>query len=202
MKLHRPSFGAFLIMVLSSAGFAADKIGSVFIGADYLPDNKYDETRSGVYRLQKVGFAGGFYLPLNLPVVDAHFKLKASVHGIEARAWDRAGTRGKDDAALYDRHAAALNEILIGKEIATGGTSSFLPQLGFGLQMDALDQDGDSSVGGIVYSAFFSDISGRLRYRWGRFGLEAILNYQYCLVPSWSGYEATDRLAVSLAVFK
>ena len=193
---------ALLIVSMTAVGSAADKMGSVFLGLDYLPDNEYNETRAGVYNLQPVGLALGFFLPLNVPVVDAHFKVKASTHEIEKRAWDWAGTIHKDEAALFDRHVSALNEILIGKEIISRIKVSILPQVGLGIQLDALTQNGDSPVGGIVYSDLFSDFSSRFRYRFKSFGLEAIVNYQLSLVPSWSGYEATDRIAVSLAIFK
>lgn len=187
---------------MASAVFSIDKVGSIFIGMDYLPNNEYNETASGVYRLQKSGFGFGLFVPLNLPYVDSHLKVKASTHRIEKRAWDWAGIIQKDESALYDKHASALNEILIGKEIGTGNKMSILPQLGLGFQLDALNQNGDSPVGGIVYSGLFTDFSGRFRYRFEYFGLETIVNYQLCLIPSWSGYEATDRIAVSLAIFK
>jgi hypothetical protein len=187
---------------MTAVGSASDKMGSVFLGLDYLPDNEYNETRAGVYNLQPLGVALGFFLPLNVPVVDAHFKVKASTHEIEKRAWDWAGTIHKDEAALFDRHVSALNEILIGKEIISRIKVAILPQIGLGVQLDALTQNGDSPVGGIVYSDLFSDFSSRFRYRFKTFGLEAIVNYQLCLVPSWGGYEATDRIAVSLAIFK
>lgn len=200
MKQIKQAF--LLIAVMTAVGMAADQIGSVFSGLDYLPDNEYNETRAGVYKLQPFGIAAGFFLPLNFTVVDAHFKVKASTHGIEGRAWDWAGTIQKDEAALYDRHVSALNEILIGKEIRSWNRVSILPQIGLGIQLDALTQNGDSPVGGIVYSDLYADFSGRFRYRFRSFGWEAIANYQVCLVPSWRGYEATDRIAVSLAIFK
>jgi len=186
---------------LTAVCFSADRIGSVFLGLDYLPDNEYNETRSGVYKLFPVGPTIGFFIPLNIPVVDAHFKVKASTHEIEKRAWDWAGTIHQDDAALYDWHVSGLNEILIGKEIVFRNNISILPQLGPGIQLDALNQNGDSRVGGIVYAGFFSDFSSRIRYHFKRFGIEAIVNYQLCLIPSWSGYEATDRAAISFALF-
>jgi hypothetical protein len=191
-----------LVVYLSSAGFSADKIGSVFSGVDYLPDNEYNETRAGVYKLQHLGIAAGFFLPLNIPYVDAHFKLKASMHQIEKRAWDWASVINKDESALFDKHVSGLNEILIGKEIASWNKFSILPQLGLGLQLDALTQNGDSPVGGIVYSDVFSDFSSRFRYRFTNFGLEFIVNYQLSLIPSWSGYEATDRISASFAIYK
>jgi hypothetical protein len=190
------------MVFLPSVGFSIDKVGAIFVGVDYLPNNEYNETASGVYRLRNTGFAVGLFVPLNLPFVDSHFKVKASSHRIEKRAWDWAGVIQKDEPALYDKHASALNEILFGKEINTGKSMSILPQLGLGFQLDALNQDGDSPVGGIVYSDLFSDFSARFRYHFNNFGLEAIWNYQLCLIPSWSGYEATDRIAVSFAIFK
>ncbi|MEO7424455.1 MAG: hypothetical protein ABI036_04660 [Fibrobacteria bacterium] len=194
----------FPILALFSASFCfpIDKVGSLFIGMDYLPNNEYNETAAGVYKLQKPGFAVGAFVPLNLPYVDAHFKVKASTHRIEKRAWDWSGLIHKDESSLYDKHASALNEILFGKEVRTGNSVTILPQLGLGFQLDALNQDGDSPVGGIVYSDLFTDFSSRFRYRFKRFGFEAIVNYQLCLIPSWSGYEATDRLAFSLGIFK
>lgn len=194
--------GVFLLLLAASAAFSGDKVGSVFSGVDYLPNNEYDETSAGVYRLGRAGFAVGFMVPLNFPFADSHLKVKASTHRIGKRAWDWEGKIRKDESALYDRHASALNELLIGKDIATGRNTSILPQLGLGFQLDALDQDGDSPVGGIVYSGLFSDFSGRFRYRFRGFGLEAMANYQFCLLPSWNGYEATDRLAISLGAFR
>jgi hypothetical protein len=193
---------AVAVLFWVAACFPKDKIGSVFIGLDYLPDNEYNETSSGVYRLQNSGVAIGFFVPLNLPYFDSDYKVKASTHKIEKRAWDWSGTIRKDASALYDRHASALNEILFGKEFVAGKNMAVLPQLGLGFQLDALNQDGDSPVGGIVYSDLFTDFSVRFRYPFKYFGIEAIANYQLSLIPSWSGYEATDRLAVSFGFFK
>ena len=193
---------AMLVAFFASFGFPLDEVGALFVGIDYLPDNEYNETAAGVYKLQKSGFAVGAFVPLNLPYVDAHFKVKATTHRIEKRAWDWPGLIHRDESSLYDKHASALNEILFGKEMRTGNSVTILPQLGLGFQLDALNQDGDSRVVGIVYSDLFTDFSSRFRYRFKSFGLEAIVNYQLCLIPSWSGYEATDRLAFSLAIFK
>jgi hypothetical protein len=200
--MHRIKSILFFVLIPVSSGFSSDKIGSLFIGLDYLPDNEYNETASGVYRLQKSGLTAGFFIPLGFPYVDAHYKVKASTHPIEKRAWDWQGAIQKSETALYDWHASALNEILFGKEMRAGRDVSILPQLGLGFQLDALNQNGDSHVGGIVYSGLFSDFSSRIRFPFKHFGVEAIVNYQLCLIPSWSGYEATDRLALAFAVFK
>jgi hypothetical protein len=200
--MHRIQTITVFVLLFGSSCFSTDKVGSLFIGLDYLTNNEYNETASGVYQLQNSGFSAGFFIPLNLPYFDSHYKVKASMHRIEKRAWDWSGAIQKDNSALYDKHASALNEILFGKEIKVGRSIAVLPQLGLGFQLDALNQDGDSPVGGIVYSDLFSDLSSRIRYRFKYFGLEAIANYQICLIPSWSGYEATDRLAVSFAIFK
>lgn len=191
-----------LIGFLASLALSSDKVGSVFLGADVLPENEYNETASGVYRLQRLGITVGIFVPLNLPFLDAHYKIKASTHKIGKRAWDWNGGTQKGESALYDKHASALNEILVGKEVLTGNRIAILPQLGLGFQLDALNQNGDSPVGGIVYSNLFADFSGRFRHRFHSFGLEAIANFQLCLIPSWSGYEATDRISVSLGIFK
>ncbi len=202
LRMPRIQTLAILVLFLGSVGFSADKIGSIFIGLDYLPNNEYNETASGVYRLQNSGFAIGIFVPLNFPYVDSHYKVKASTHRIQKRGWDWAGEIQKETSHLYDKHASALNEILIGKEIKTGRHMTVLPQLGIGFQLDALNQDGDSPVGGVVYSDIFTDFSTRIRHQFKNFGVEVNGNYQYCIVPSWSGYEATDRIAASFAIFK
>lgn len=192
----------FLGVFMASLGFPADKIGSVFLGLDYLPNNEYNETSSGVYRLQRSGFNAGFYIPVNLPFVEAHYKIGATTHQIEKRGWDWTGVIQKDESPLYEKHASFINEILVGKEIQSGEYFTVLPQFGLGFQLDALNQDGDSPVGGIVYSDLYADFSTRLRHKFEFVGVEFIANYQYSLIPSWSGYEATDRIAASVGIFK
>lgn len=182
--------------------FPRDKTGSLFFGADYLPNNEYNETRAGVYKLRKTGFSFGFLIPINLPLLDVHYKVKASTHQIDERGWDWSGEIQWNSAALYDNHASALNELLVGKEFPINDRLRFLPQIGVGYQLDALNQDGDSPVGGIVYSCLFTDFSSAIRYRISDFGIGAMGNYQLCMVPSWDGYEATDRMSFSILFFK
>jgi hypothetical protein len=191
-----------LVVFMASLAYSSDKIGSAFFGLDYLPDNEYNETSSGVYRLQRSGFNVGFYFPLNFHFVEAHYKVGATTHQIEKRGWDWTGLIQKDESALYDKHASFINEILIGKEVQAMGDFTVLPQLGLGFQLDALNQDGDSPIGGIVYSDLYADFSARFRHGLKYFGVEMIVNYQYSLIPSWSGYEATDRIAASLGIYK
>jgi hypothetical protein len=191
-----------VVLFLASLGNSADNIGSVYFGLDYLPNNEYNETSSGVYRLQRSGFNVGIFFPVNIPFVEAHYKVGATTHQIEKRGWDWTGGIQKDESPLYDKHASFINEILMGKESRTIGHFTVLPQLGLGFQIDALNQDGDSPVGGIVYSDLYADFSTRLRHQLKYAGIELIINYQYSLLPSWSGYEATDRIAASVGVFR
>jgi len=72
--MHRFKIVVVLFLIAESAVFSADKIGSVFIGLDYLPNNEYNETASGVYWLERSGFAAGIFIPLNFPYVDSHYK--------------------------------------------------------------------------------------------------------------------------------
>jgi hypothetical protein len=182
--------------------FPRDKVGSLLVGADFLPNNEYNETSSGVYKLQKTGISFGFLIPINVPLLDLDYKVKASTHQIDKRGWDWSGEIQRDPAGLYDKHASVLNEILIGKELPIDDRMGILPQIGIGYQLDALNQDGDSHIGGIVYSCLFTDFSSAFRYRISEFGIGAMANYQLCAIPSWDGYEATDRISFSILLFK
>lgn len=191
-----------LLAVTPSGVYSGDKIGGLFVGADYLPNNEYNETSSGVYKLQKPGISIGVLIPIGLPFFDYYYKVKASTHSIESRGWDWSGQIQKDEAALYDRHASFVNEILVGKDMPISERTSIMPLIGVGYQLDALNQDGDSPVGGIVYSCLYSDISAMIRYRLDKFGVGILANYQLGVLPSWEGYEATDRLSISAVLFK
>jgi hypothetical protein len=200
--MFRKRIAICFMVIFHSVAHSNDQLGSIFMGADYLTDNEYNETHAGVYKLQKTGFALGMFLPIQVSGIDCHYKIKVSTHSIERRAWDWSGSIQRDDAALFDRHVSALNEILVGKEIKVGGTLFVLPQIGLGVQLDALDQNDDSPVGGIVYSVLFTDLSSRLRHQFRSFGAEIIGNYQIGVLPSWKGYEATDRIAIALGLYK
>lgn len=177
-----------MVAVLSASCFPKDKFGSVIVGTDYLPNIEYNETSSGVYRLQKVGLAIGVLFPINMPFFDTYYKVKVSTHQIDKRAWNWSENIQKDPAGLYDKHASAINEILVGKEVPIGNRVSFLPQIGVGYQLDALNQDGDSPIGGIVYSCLYTDFSSALRYKINGVGIGVMGNYQLGMLPSWDGY--------------
>jgi hypothetical protein len=59
-----------MLLAMTTIAWAKDEIGCVFVGLDVLPNNEYNETRAGVYRLQRPGVAFGFMFPVNLPVLD------------------------------------------------------------------------------------------------------------------------------------
>lgn len=180
---------------------AEDEIGGVFFGIDILPNNEYNETRSGVYRLQKPGAAFGLLIPINLPFLDCHYRVKISIHKIKTRAWDWQGQIQQPLGPLFDKHISVLNELLIGKEFRRQRPIGFLPQLGLGVLFDGLYQDDDSPVGGVVYHCLFVDFASTLRYHFKKLGMGIMVNYQLSVRPSWDGYEATDRIAVSCIVF-
>lgn len=188
--------------LIVSIGFSSDKIGAFFIGADFLPNNEYNETSSGVYQLQRTGLSLGILIPLNVPYLDCHIKIKASTHEIEKKGWDWEGTIQKNSAGLFDRHASAVNELLIGREYFVKQQVSVLPQFGVGFQLDALNQDGDSSVNGIVYSCLFTDYSVMWRYHFEKMGVGLLSHFQWGVLPSWDGYEATNRISLSMLIFR
>lgn len=153
-------------------------------------------------KLQKVGLSFGILIPINFPFFDYDYKVKVSTHQIDKRGWDWSGEIQRDHAGLYDKHASAINEILIGKEVSNSNRFRVTPQIGLGYQLDALDQGGDSPIGGIVYGCLFTDFSSVLRYEMNDCGIGVMGNYQPCAIPSWDGYEATDRLSLSILLFK
>lgn len=179
-----------------------DQIGGILVGVDYLPINRYSETASGVYKLQRPGFALGILIPIRLPVLGFYYKVKASTHAIASRDWNRYNQTQRDESALYDRHASLVNEILMGKNIPMTNQTSIMPLIGIGYQLDALNQDGDSPVVGIVYSCLYADMAAMARYRFEGFGVGVLANYQMGILPSWEGYEATDRLSLAMVLFK
>jgi hypothetical protein len=192
------------IFFIFSSIFGKDEIGSVFIGLDYLPNNEYNETRSGVYKLSKNGISFGVTIPINVPVLDYRYKIKLSKHAVADRAWAWEGTYSGLMKDLYDKHISVLNEFLIGKEfrLNTFHKLGLLPEIGLGVLFDGLYQDGDSPVGGIVYHCLFIDGSFSIRYHLNNIGIGILLNYQKSIRPSWDGYEATDRFCISYSIFR
>jgi hypothetical protein len=190
------------ILIFATVIRAKDEIGGLFAGVDILPNNEYNETRSGIYQLQRVGAAFGLIIPFNLPLLDCHYRIKLSVHGIKEKAWGWQGQYQGPEEDLYDRHLSAANEILVGKEFKSGNRIGLLPQLGLGVLLDGLYQDNDSRVGGVVYHCLFTDFSVTLRYHLRNFGMGITSNYQASVRASWEGYTATDRVAFSCCIFK
>ncbi len=191
-----------LLALIMISAVSADQLGGLFFGADYIPDPQFKYTRVGSYELRSSGLTFGFYLPVNVPVLDCHYRMKASVHNIEKRSWDYGMAFGYPEQMLYDHHASVLNEVLLGKEFRFLSDYGFLPQAGVGVLIESLYDTDGTNVGAGVNHCVFTDLSLTLRKHLPLFGVALGINFQYGVRSSWEGYTSSDRLGMSLGVFR
>lgn len=191
----------FLVFAVVSL-YGKDRIGSISFGYDYLPENRYRETRGGVYELNRSGIHLGFSFPLNFPRLDYSYRVAVTSHDIANRSWGWRSVYNYSEIHLYDYHFSALNELLIGKEFRFSDFFTILPQLGTGIQCDALSQNDGSNFGGFVYGSIFLDFSNEFRFEKNSWGTGVRVNYILSVYETTDVYEATDRLQISFLIFR
>ena len=191
-----------ILVLYISEVFSNDKLGSFHLGWDYLTNNQVTETLFGDYKLSNSGLQIGFGIPLNIPLLDYTYRIGMTFHNIHDRKLGQKSLEGYSETDLCDGHFSAVNELLIGKIIKMPSKLSNLPQLGFGIQVDALYQNDKSIASGVIHNCLFIDISDELRCKFDSFGMGLRINYLFSIRENTIGYKSTNRLQISYLLFK
>lgn len=192
---------ASMLLLMASLTFA-DETGGVFIGTDILTNVKYDDTPAGRYTMAHVGSCFGFYLPVKLPGLEYHYRVKASFHEIAQRNWELGELLNYPKSYLYDQHMSILNELMVGKEITLLPKYGILPQAGIGVLIDALYDNDGTGIKSVAHHCLFLDAGCAFRMHMKNVGVVVSTNYLFAVRPSWEGYTATNRFSTSLGIFK
>ncbi|MBC8376834.1 MAG: hypothetical protein H8E26_12375 [FCB group bacterium] len=175
-----------LFMLLISPSLQAEDIGSLFIGTSNVGGD--EEFIPRAFDVEQ-GVSLGFLLPINIPGVDIHYKVRAGLHPVTSNKLN--------DDYSWD-YISASNVLLAGKELPFKPFSlTILPQIGLGLIYENIYEEWGK---GYVYNLMFVDYSLRITPAFLNQRAGLFFNMDKGFSTSMVGWMPMDRLNVSLLV--
>ncbi|MBN1466472.1 hypothetical protein JXA02_11960 [candidate division KSB1 bacterium] len=162
----------------------AEEIGAITLSIDH-----YLAQKAAFDEIATTGSAFGLLVPVRLPNVIAHLKIKYASHRVD-------GGRTDNPNAEF-LHIS--NEVLVGYKSCQKNSVVILPQIGIGVTGERYKVD--EGVGGAHADIFF-DLSCRIDYQLKRFSIGAMVNLERDLNLGLGSYISENRLSLSLLVSK
>jgi hypothetical protein len=183
-----------LLLVLFMIAFvygnvSGQEIGALFISSDHFLTGHHYPFGISTFKMNDRGVAIGFMLPINIPILDSHYKVRAMFRG------------GIDTTSGVDQDYIALtNEFLLGKRLKFGQSQwDVLPQIGLGSTIEDIYAKWGE---GFVYYVLFVDLATTLNYQFDKFGLGLMINLESAVYTQYVEADTDYRLGVSLLIWK
>ena len=174
------------LVILLCSTLSAETAGSLFVGYSRFDADQYLPPASFVV---EPGLSAGLLLPIRIPIVDMHYKVRAASHSVSAIYKGYPG---------YVNYISAQNTMLCGKTLYSNHFQiKFLPQIGLGLLYENIYNEwGD----GYLYNQLFVDFSLRIALPNLSDHFEIMINREIGLESSLDDFLPQRRTHFSLVV--
>ena len=173
----------FILLLLLLSSIYGENTGSLFIGTSSVGGN--DEFRPKAFDV-KHGLSIGFLLPIQVPIVDAHYKVRAAYHLVSSSL--------EYDDKKY-RYVSASNVLLVGKTLPLHPKAiSILPQIGLGLIYENIHSEWGS---GYVYNLLYIDYSTKVTLPFMGHSIGLLFNIDKGIATSMDDFGPMTRLHIS-----
>jgi len=184
-----------LIALLWSVPSEAQKLGSIYFGADNALKEVLLGTGSTTYRVDDLGLVFGFILPIKTGRVDYNYNTRVGFNGVTDILYSTKPS--SCDIWYYrnmDHYCSILNEVLIGKRIDLSRRTYIRPMLGAGFLLDLLWGEGP----GFAYATFEIGLTTQAMYVLKHVEIGTMLSFQY--IPYDGYFQSQDLTHISVAV--
>jgi len=175
---------ALILLICGTSLLAMEEIGSLSIGIHNAIGNNASHKE-----INSRGPAFGILIPVQLPTIPTHVKIKIAFHDI-----DDTNDNLPDASYLH-----VTNEFLFGYKSWQQNNISLLPQIGIGVSGERYKIE--KGVGGSHFDIFV-DLSLRLDFELPHFQLGAMFNFERDFNMGYGSFISPSRLNFSLLFSK